>query len=88
MRTFRRQSSDEDVQDFFERVSTCVMLSFKKSIINMKKEFVAGHVAALKRQQSLCVSRSLKGYLSGVFVPRFANKWNPISHLAKTIRNY
>ena len=26
-----RQSSDEDVQDFFERVSTCVMLSFKES---------------------------------------------------------
>ena len=25
-----RQSSDEDVQDFFERVSTCVMLSFRK----------------------------------------------------------
>ena len=25
-----RQSSDENVQDFFERVSTCVMLSFRE----------------------------------------------------------
>ena len=31
-----RQSSDEDVQDFFKRVSTCVMLSFKESIHDMK----------------------------------------------------
>ena len=43
-----RQSSDEDIQDFFELVSTCVMLSFKESIIDMKKEFIGGHVACIE----------------------------------------
>ena len=41
-----RQSSDED---FFERVATCVMLSFKESIIDMKKEFVGGHVQCIDK---------------------------------------
>ena len=45
-----RQSSDEDVQDFFERVSTWVMLSFKESIIDMKKEFVGGHNACIEKK--------------------------------------
>ena len=55
-----RQLSGEDVQDFFERVSTCVMLSFKESIIDMKKEFVGAHyiMLALRRQQNLCTSKS------------------------------
>ena len=46
-------SSDEDLQDFFERVATCVMLLFKESIINMKKEFVGGHVQCIEKATKL-----------------------------------
>ena len=45
-----RQSSDEDVQDFFKRVSTCVMLSFKESIIDMKKEFKRLFISGLRTE--------------------------------------
>ena len=44
-----RQLSDKDVQDYFEHVSTCVMLSFKESIIDMKKEFAGGHVQCIEK---------------------------------------
>ena len=45
-----RQSSDEDVQDFFERVSTCVMLLFKESTIDMKSLSVVMWPASRKPQ--------------------------------------
>ena len=61
-----RQSSDEDVQDFFERVSTCVMLSFKESIIDMKKEFVGGHVACIeKATKFMCEQIIMRLFISG-----------------------
>ena len=55
-----RQSSDEDVQDFFERVSTCVMLSFKESIIDMKKEFAGGHIACIEKATKLMCEQIIK----------------------------
>ena len=61
-----RQSSDEDVQDFFERVSTCVMLSFKESIIDVKKEFVGGHVACIEKAMKLMCEQIIKRlFISG-----------------------
>ena len=62
-----RQSSDEDVQVFFERVSTCVMLSFKKSIIDMKKEFAGGHVACIEKATKLmCEQIKKRLFISGL----------------------
>ena len=55
-----RQSSDEDVQDFFKRVSTCVMLSFKESIIDMKKEFAGGHIACIEKATKLMCEQIIK----------------------------
>ena len=61
-----RQSSDEDVQDFFEQVSTCVMLSFKESIIDMK-EFVGGHVACIDKTTKLMCEQIIKRlFISGL----------------------
>ena len=61
-----RQSTDEDVQDFFERVSTCVMLSFKESIIDMK-EFVGGHVACIDKATKLMWEQIIKRlFISGL----------------------
>ena len=62
-----RQSSDEDVQDFFERVSTCVMLSFKESIIDMKKEFAGGHIACIEKATKLMCEQIIKRlFISGL----------------------
>ena len=67
-----RQSTDEDVQDFFERVSTCVMLSFKESIIDMK-EFVGGHVACIDKATKLMCEQIIKRlFISGL--------WTEIRH--------
>ena len=58
-----RQSGDEDVQDFFERVSTCVMLSF----IDMKKEFVGGHIACIEKATKLMCEQIIKRlFISGL----------------------
>ena len=64
------QSSDEDVQDFFKRVATCAMLSFKESIIDLKKEFAGAHIAYIDKATKL------------MCVPRFA-KSSPIFRLVK-----
>ena len=69
-----RQSSEEDVQDFFERVSTFVMLSFKESIIDMKKEFVGGHVACIEKASKLMCEQIIKRlFISGQSDPNMPN---------------
>ena len=54
------QSSDEDVQDFFECVVTCVMLSFKESNMDMKKEFVGGQVQCIDKATKLMCEQIIK----------------------------
>ena len=54
------QSSDEALQDFFECVVTCVMLSFKELFMDMKKEFQGGHVACIEKATKLMCEQIIK----------------------------
>ena len=58
-----RQSSDEDVQDIFECVATCIMLSLKESITDMKKEFTAQHEQCINRVTKLMCEQIIKRLL-------------------------
>ena len=53
------QSSDEALQDFFECVVTCAMLSFKESFMDMK-EFQGEHVACIEKATKLMCEQIIK----------------------------
>ena len=49
------------------RVATCVMLSFKESIIDMKKEFVGAHEACINEATKLMCEQIIKRlFISGL----------------------
>ena len=83
-----RQSTDEDVQDFFERVSTCVMLSFKESIIDMKKKFFGGHVACIDKATKLMCEQIIKRLFISGLRTEIRQHWNQIFLPVKTIKNF
>ena len=84
----QRESSDENVQDFFERVSTCMMLSFKESIIDMKKEFVEGHVACTDKATKLMCEQIIKRLFISGLQTEIRQHWNQIFLPVKTIKNF